>query len=142
MPYFRALGFACPDKVNPADFFMDCIAGKYARSDAAGAPQSFHHSDLPALWEQRAAAKASAARRDAEATAAARLLAEGVARRRALAVQQAATRVCAAAAREVARRDARAREARVAAVRVARRVSGLAAHAVRSLISPQTAEIR
>ena len=29
LPYFNGLGFDLPPHINPADFFMDCIGGKY-----------------------------------------------------------------------------------------------------------------
>ena len=31
LDYFTRLGFTCPDRMNPADFFMDVIAGKFPR---------------------------------------------------------------------------------------------------------------
>ena len=45
--YFDGLGFAVPDRVNPADFFMDVIAGKHERK---GHPD-FEPKDLWPLWD-------------------------------------------------------------------------------------------
>ena len=46
--YFEMLGFQIPEKVNPADFYMDVIGGLCKGSDEST-------STLPERWEQYAA---------------------------------------------------------------------------------------
>ena len=46
MGYFTDLGFKMPEMINPADFFMDIIAGKYIREG----DENFKASDLFTLW--------------------------------------------------------------------------------------------
>jgi energy-coupling factor transporter ATP-binding protein EcfA2 len=38
LPYFTKLGYTMPELVNPADFFMDVIAGKCLRTVGSGQP--------------------------------------------------------------------------------------------------------
>jgi len=48
MKYFNTIGFNCPPLVNPADFFMDVVAGKYPRVG----DELFASEDLLGLWEE------------------------------------------------------------------------------------------
>ena len=48
LEFFTDLGFSIPHLVNPADFFMDVIAGKYARQ---GDPD-FTPQTLVQLWNE------------------------------------------------------------------------------------------
>jgi hypothetical protein len=47
LEYFEGLGFACPDRTNPADFFMDVIAGDVKRR---GEKEKFDPSRLFKMW--------------------------------------------------------------------------------------------
>ena len=49
LDYFTRTGFTCPPLVNPADFFMDVIAGKYPREGH----DEFSAEDLIGLWEEQ-----------------------------------------------------------------------------------------
>jgi len=51
--YFEKLGFECPDRVNPADFYMDVIAGKYPRRNDA----EFESKDLFGMWAEHETSK-------------------------------------------------------------------------------------
>jgi len=53
--YFTSSGFACPHLVNPADFFMDVIAGKVRREGES----DFAAEGLIGLWEQHSFAHGS-----------------------------------------------------------------------------------
>ena len=44
--YFDRMGFTCPQRVNPADFFIDVIAGKYERKNYG----NFKPVDLFDMW--------------------------------------------------------------------------------------------
>ena len=48
LDYFQGLGFVCGDRMNPADFFMDVIAGKVERTNDEG----FQPEDLFDMWVQ------------------------------------------------------------------------------------------
>lgn len=46
--YFKGLGFICPESVNPADFYMDVVAGIIPKEN----DPDFTKSDLFHLWDQ------------------------------------------------------------------------------------------
>jgi hypothetical protein len=46
LPYFEKQGFVLPSRMNPADFFMDVIAGDISRQD----DPEFKPTDLFDLW--------------------------------------------------------------------------------------------
>ena len=48
LDYFQGSGFECGDRVNPADFFMDVIAGKTSRKN----DPKFKATDLFLMWEK------------------------------------------------------------------------------------------
>jgi len=49
--YFEGLGFVCPPRVNPADFFMDVIAGDFPSAFRAAHPD-FTPKDLFTAWDR------------------------------------------------------------------------------------------
>ena len=49
LPYFEKLGYECPERMNPSDFFMDAIAGLFERR-GLGRPDLPH--ELHTLWAQ------------------------------------------------------------------------------------------
>jgi len=49
LPYFEGLGFQCPDKENPADFFLDIISGNVSLP----ALPNFEASELPVWWTEK-----------------------------------------------------------------------------------------
>ena len=54
--YFELLGFKKPDKVNPADFYMDVIGGVCETTQA-------EFTSLPDKWEQHASQNSTGAER-------------------------------------------------------------------------------
>jgi ABC-type multidrug transport system ATPase subunit len=60
LPYFERLGYECPERMNPSDFFMDAIAGLFERQ-GLGRPDLPH--ELHELWaqsQQKVASRAEA----------------------------------------------------------------------------------
>lgn len=61
--YFERFGFDKPDKVNPADFYMDMIGGMFDSKESES-------TSLPEQWEQYASQNSAGAERVENATGA------------------------------------------------------------------------